>query len=202
MEALYKELKNRDIQIENRNTFFTHVRHVKDETLHWMKIYKPVSIQIGIESGDDRMLAAMGKTFKSDEAWNKIKMLYENGLPVITLFMIGFPGENIESLENTLFFIRRIKPMINGIWISYYQPVRGTRGYQKAVERGFKLRQGKTNTCITYVDPNLSKRVLSVYRRLMFREIISESAGHGFVDRCKDIFFRVSPYWLTSRMIP
>lgn len=202
MEAIYKELKRRDIQIENRNRFFSHIRHINDKTLYWMKAYKPFTIYIGIESGDNRMLANLGKTFEGNEAFDKIKLLHENGLSVTALFMIGFPGENIESLGNTLAFIRRIKPLIAGIWVSYYQPVRGTKGYQKAVERGFKLRQGNLNTCITYVDPNLSKRILLAYRRLMYREVVRESVGNGLVDRCKDMFFRVSPYWLTSRIIP
>ncbi|MBW1855524.1 MAG: radical SAM protein [Deltaproteobacteria bacterium] len=208
MEELYVELKRRNIQIENRNSFFTHVKHINDETLYWMKKYKPLEIQIGIQSGDDRMLKAMGNLFKSEDALRKIELLNNSGLTVRPLFMIGFPGEDTESLKNTLDFIRRLRPLgifyrethtlgHKGLWVGYYQAVRGTKGYQMAIERDPKLQRGKRNIEITYVDPNLSKKILFAYRSLMMKG----DSENNFVSRCKDTFIQRSPHWLTNLML-
>ena len=113
------------------------------------------------------MLKLMGKGFDSDTAYNKLKMLYEEaGVPIGTLFLIGFPGETEESLQNTLMFIRKIRAFA-GNWVSYYQPVRGTVGYDMATLRNRRTVTGGRNMHITYVDPNLSRKILFKYNYRM-----------------------------------
>jgi radical SAM superfamily enzyme YgiQ (UPF0313 family) len=170
MAKVYEELRKRNIPIAQRNEFFTHVNHIRPETLQWMKAFQPAIVSIGIESGDDRMLGLMGKGFDVETAYQKIKMLYEETrLPIGTLFIIGFPGETEESLQNTLNFIHRIRPFA-GSWVSYYQPVRGTKGYEMAMERSKRskrMKLGRRNTGIPYVDPNVTKKLLFKYHYQM-----------------------------------
>ena len=73
MEALYHELKERNIDITHRNEFFAHVNQINEETVKWIKAYKPFKVSVGIESGDDRMLKLMGKGFDSKTAFEKVK---------------------------------------------------------------------------------------------------------------------------------
>jgi radical SAM superfamily enzyme YgiQ (UPF0313 family) len=167
MEALYYELKERSIDIEHRNEFFTHVNQINEETIKWIKAYKPFNVSVGIESGDDRMLKLMGKGFDSKTAFEKVKMLRdETGANVGTLFIIGFPGETTGSLDNTLHFIERMRPFA-GNWVSYYQPVPGTKGYDMALARGNTVKSSRRNMFITYVDPNLTARLLFTYNYMM-----------------------------------
>ncbi len=167
MEGLYNELKRKNINIEGKNEFFTHIKHINPETISWMKAYRPYKISVGVESGDDRILQLMGKGFDSKTAYEKLKMLHEEThLHIGTLFIIGFPGENEDSLRNTLAFIKRISPFAGG-WVSYYQPVPGTKGYEMALSRSPKAKLGRRNTSIRYVDPNLSRKHLFKYNYKM-----------------------------------
>jgi radical SAM superfamily enzyme YgiQ (UPF0313 family) len=167
MLALYDELKKRNFPIEDRAEFFAHVNHINPEMIALVKRYRPFRINVGVESGDDDMLKLMGKGFNSETAFRKLKMLHdETGLMVGTSFIIGFPGETIESLDNTLHFIERIRPFA-GNWVSYYQPVPGTKGYDTALARGNSVKSGRRNMFISYVDPNLTARLLFTYNYMM-----------------------------------
>jgi radical SAM superfamily enzyme YgiQ (UPF0313 family) len=196
MEDLYNELKRRNINIENRNEFFTHINQINIDTLKWIKAYKPFRVNVGIESGDDRMLGLMGKGFDSKTAFEKLKMLYDEiQLSIGTLFIIGFPGETEESLRNTLHFIQRIRPLA-GSWVSYYQPVRGTKGYDMAMSRDKRMKVGRRNTSITYVDPNLTKRILFKYNYMMMDFSQNGSLRRRLIQPLIDIL----PYWLLSKV--
>ena len=109
MEQIYNELENRGLNIKEKCEFFTHVNFVTETTVKWMKKYSPIQVQIGIESGDDEMLRQMAKGFDSEKALNSIKMLYKNRINIFALFLIGFPGESLNSLNNTFRFIKKIK---------------------------------------------------------------------------------------------
>jgi radical SAM superfamily enzyme YgiQ (UPF0313 family) len=196
MDALYQELKRRNIPIENRSEFFTQINHIHEETLKWIRTYNPFQVNVGIESGDDRMLKLMGKGFDSETAWQKLTRLHqETHVPIGTLFLIGFPGETEESLRNTLRFIQRIRPFA-GNWVSYYQPVRGTKGYEMALSRSAKVRAGRRNTYITYVDPNLTKKILFKYHYMM----MDFSEADGFRRRFMYLLIDLLPYWLLARV--
>lgn len=167
METLYTELKRRNIPIEDRAEFFTHVNQINPDIIDWIKRYRPFHINLGIESGDDDMLRLMNKGFDSETAFNKLKVLHdETGLTIGTLFIIGFPGESEESLKKTLLFVRRIRPYA-GSWVSSYQPVRGTKGYEMALSRAGTIKAGRRNNYITYVDPSLTKRLLFKYHYML-----------------------------------
>jgi radical SAM superfamily enzyme YgiQ (UPF0313 family) len=162
MEQVYTALCQRGVSIAGRSTFFTHVRHVTDEVVSMMQLYAPSFVQIGIESGDDGMLQAMGKKFSVEEAFHALVRLYEARVRVVALFLIGYPAETRESLENTLQFVRKVKPYLHSIFVSYYQPVPGTVGYAVAAARRPSC-VAKRNTEITYVDPNISAELLQYY---------------------------------------
>ena len=194
MEALYHELKARAIDIEHRSEFFTHVKHINQGILRWIKIYNPYRISVGVESGDDAMLKLMGKGFDSETAFRNMKLLHdETGLTMGALFIIGFPGETEESLRRTLDFIKRIRPFA-GSWVSYYQPVSGTKGYEMALERSGKITAGRRNTSMTYVDPNLSRRLLFKYHYMM----MDFSEDNGLRKRLMYLLINMLPYGLLT----
>ena len=69
MAKLYEGMKRGNIPFENRTEFFTHINHLQSEILEWIKRFKPYQVNVGVESGDDRMLDAMGKGFDSQTAY-------------------------------------------------------------------------------------------------------------------------------------
>jgi len=66
--------------------------------------------------------------------------------------------------------------------MSYYQPVRGTRGHEMAVESARGLRRTGRNTDITYVPPGLTEDILAGYRKRM-ADVFSRKSLKGFLRR-------------------
>ncbi len=64
MSELLEELRRRGVDIRGKNRFFSHVNHLSPDILRQIAAYAPETIQLGIESGDDRMLKLMGKPFR------------------------------------------------------------------------------------------------------------------------------------------
>lgn len=65
---------------------------------------------LGIESGDNRMLKEMHKTANVDKYRYGLDKLREHGIFSYASFILGFPGETEESVENTLSFIDEARP--------------------------------------------------------------------------------------------
>ncbi len=196
MESIYLELKSRGIPIQNTFKFFAHIKCLNPITISWIDKFKPIRLQIGIESGDDRMLKEMGKTFASDEAKRKLDALAEYKVPVTGLFLVGYPTEDEQSLRNTLQFIRNCRSKMQSIWVSIYQPVFGTVGYELAKSRNPNgIHPGRSNT-VTYVDPNLTEEMIIRYRNYM----LEEYEIPGPLRLLKKLLLAVLPDYLVSRL--
>lgn len=157
----------RGLELRNKTCFFVHVDQLNADKLAAVKEYNPREVQIGIESGDDGMLSAMGKTFTSQDAKEKIQQLHATGIRVAALFMIGFPGETKQSLRNTLRLLNDSRKYLSGWWVSYYQPVPYTRGWELAKERVPNYKKEDWNTEIGYLDPNLTEQDLITARQAL-----------------------------------
>ncbi|MCP5068348.1 MAG: radical SAM protein [bacterium] len=169
MIEIYRELEARGLSIKGRCKFFCHVNYINDTAIEAMKLFDPLEIQIGVESGDDEMIKALGKRFSAEKAYEKVGDLLDAGLHVYPLFLLGYPGETVETMEKTLQFIERLRPRLHkGVWVSYYQPCKGTIGYDQAMERDSGFRVAR-NEDITYVDPNLTPALMREYRSRMMQ---------------------------------
>lgn len=73
------------------------------------------SISMGIESGDDQILKNMSKFISRAKSVNAIEYAKRAGLFTIGNFMIGFPGETPESIENTRQMIIEAAPDIYSV---------------------------------------------------------------------------------------
>lgn len=166
MLDIYKECKKRGISIEGKNWFLSHINHINNKSIKTMQLFKPTLVAIGIESGDDNMLKTMGKPYTIEIAYKKLELL-SRYIPIVGLFMIGFPGETIESLNNTVKYVKRIRRFLSIIWISFYQPVPNTVGYDLAKKNGIILNASLYNQKINYIDKNLTKKDLIKYKYLI-----------------------------------
>jgi radical SAM superfamily enzyme YgiQ (UPF0313 family) len=63
----------------------------------------------GIESGDRDQLRRMRKGCREDEAHRGIDLSTEAGINLLLSFIIGYPGETRESIDNTLDFINTLQ---------------------------------------------------------------------------------------------
>ncbi len=62
----------------------------------------------GIESGDVGQLQRMKKSLKIDDQKRGIEVLDAAGISVLMSFVIGFPGENQETIQNTANFMNNL----------------------------------------------------------------------------------------------
>lgn len=166
MLNIYNDLKRKYLNIDDRNLFFTHVNLINEEIAEVMKKFKPTEVQVGLESGDNSMLKIMGKNFTTSKAFERIKLL-SNYVKVNGLFLIGFPGETTESLQNTFQFVKELKPFLSKKWVSLYQPIKNTNGYFRALKEGTLRKELKNNATVAYIPEGLSEEDLLRYRDLI-----------------------------------
>ena len=81
---------------------------VHEDVLALMKKAGCWEISFGLESGSQEMLEKMVKSAKVKDSENAVKLTAAAGIRTKGLFMLGYPGETIESIEETKQFVRRI----------------------------------------------------------------------------------------------
>ena len=165
MAAIRHGLDRAGVRYQKRLRFFSHVKHRNEDEI---AAFDPDEVQIGLESGDDRMLALMGKKTTREENQEAVLRLNEAVRKrVVGLFLIGFPGENEESLKNTLSFVRLTKHCYKKIWVSYFIPVPNTPGMDMALKQGTIRERPVSNREIAYVDQQLTEDKLVKYHDLI-----------------------------------
>jgi len=69
-----------------------------------------VSIFIGAESGDNRMLELMNKGERTKDNLKAVEAAKDAGIKIAVSNIIGFPGETEESIQRTVDFVRESRP--------------------------------------------------------------------------------------------
>jgi radical SAM PhpK family P-methyltransferase len=77
---------------------------------------------LGIESGAPLILKNMNKAATIDKYVNGLKMLHEYDILTFGSFIVGFPGETTETVEETISFIKETKPEYYRAQMWYCEP--------------------------------------------------------------------------------
>jgi len=93
-------------------------------------------ISIGIESGSQRVLDMMKKKLKLSEIKRQIDMVRSVGLDVNGFFILGYPGETIDEIKQTIDFARKLD--LSRAAFYNFLPLPGTSVYEELLE-GHKL---------------------------------------------------------------
>ncbi|MBU0846736.1 B12-binding domain-containing radical SAM protein [Patescibacteria group bacterium] len=83
---------------------------IDKDMLSVMKESGLVSITFGVESGDDTVLTMINKQTTAEQNRKALLACKEIGVPVRCSIMYGNPGENIESVKNTIKLIEETQP--------------------------------------------------------------------------------------------
>ncbi len=95
-----------------------------------------VSVNFGVESGDDEILVAIRKGVTTDQVVRALEAAKAAGLMTTCNFMLGFPQETPEALERTLRFMERIAPLVDSFsTLGVVVPFPGTPIYEDFHER-------------------------------------------------------------------
>lgn len=97
-------------------------------------------LQFGIESGSNRILELINKGLKVEEVVQVNKELAKYNISVRYNFIIGFPTETRNEIEQTLELIDKLhcdNPHMESPFVNIYTPYPGTPLYKLAREEGF-----------------------------------------------------------------
>lgn len=100
-----------------------------------------LAVAIGVESGDDEMLKLIKKGETKEDIRAAVAACKSAGLPVVTSFIIGLPGDTAESIQATIDFAGELGAEQAKFMIS--TPYPGTELYEMALQQG-KLKEPET----------------------------------------------------------
>jgi radical SAM superfamily enzyme YgiQ (UPF0313 family) len=92
-------------------------------------------IGFGFESGSERMLKLMNKKINLTEAIESVRLCKKAGIKVFGAFILGYPGEDIQSIQETVDFASKLDCDTVAFFIAIPYP--GTALYDDALEKGY-----------------------------------------------------------------
>jgi len=112
-------------------------RMVTEEFLDLAKEAGVWNIFIGVESGSQKMLDRMKKHVTVEEYKRAIRLIQDRGMKVQASFIIGLPGENWDTIQETQRFIDETNPWTLGC--GFATPFPGTEFDKYVTEHNQKL---------------------------------------------------------------
>ena len=106
--SICREIINRRLFIRFR--CMSRVNTLCRERLEWLKKAGCIRIDFGVESGSERMLKAMGKRADVKQIREAFRMTRDAGIGTGCFLIVGFPGEDDESIALTKQLVRDIRP--------------------------------------------------------------------------------------------
>lgn len=104
------ELKKRNIRLKFAFPNGLRVDQVDREILACLKQMGVYSVAFGVESGNQLILNNVKKGTNLEQIKIAYKLAKEIGLETWAFFMIGLPGENTQTIKNTINFAKKLNP--------------------------------------------------------------------------------------------
>ena len=123
---------------------FARVDNIDDDILNDFKRMGIFHLSFGVESGSQRILDLMNKGTKVEDIRRSIQLAKAYGMKCRVYLIAGYPGETIESLDETISMIREVEP--DDVSVYPLIPYPGT-----------PLFENRKKYRITFIDKNFSK---------------------------------------------
>jgi len=94
-----------------------------------------IEIQIGVESGDDKILDACNKDINSQKIFNAFQLFKKTKINSWATFIIGNEGETKESIEKTIAFSKKIDPVYSTFL--FLSPLPGSKCFKHFKDKGY-----------------------------------------------------------------
>ena len=145
-----------------------HVNLINSDNLKAMKEAGCDLIKIGIESGNNEMLKKIRKNITIEEAYSACELIQKNKMHVMAFFMVGFPEETEETLQDT---VKAIKKTPGYVEYSIFTPYRGTDAFDITNKFGL-IPYNFDPSLYNHTSPDNNFSINIKHER--FREIASE----------------------------
>jgi len=164
------------------------------ELLKKMRDAGCISVNFGIESGSQKMLDIMRKGITVEQASKAIRIVRKVGMNLWTSFMMGFPEETRETLEETIRFC--IDNDIHLVTIFFVTPYPGTALYEQVKRMGLIKNEEEYISKLgdaTELTINLTK--WSDDELIRLREYVIHKVGNAYFKKHKLEYFS----WLVKK---
>jgi radical SAM superfamily enzyme YgiQ (UPF0313 family) len=139
----------RKIRDENINLKFScqlRVDTVREDVLREMKKAGFIQVELGIESGSDKVLKILKKNTTREKIERGIELVKKVGLRAMGTFIIGSPGETMEDIKETENLARKLD--LNFMDFFIMTPFPGTQMHEMAIKNNWiKVFNYKNWTC-------------------------------------------------------
>ena len=118
--AFCKELMDRKLNV--RFIIETHLRILDSELIKILKEAGLKGVKVGVESGDEEVLKDANRfTIKQDDQLTKIRELEKNKILISSMFILGFPTDNEESMMKTINYAKKLNTTFSqfSVWTPY-----------------------------------------------------------------------------------
>jgi anaerobic magnesium-protoporphyrin IX monomethyl ester cyclase len=107
-----------------------HLKTLKDAGFHWLKL--------GIETGNNRIRANVGKdSYNIDAVRNAVNKAHSAGIDFCANFMFGLPGDDYDSMQDTLNLALELMPAFPSFFCAMAIP--GSDLYTEALKKNLPL---------------------------------------------------------------
>jgi anaerobic magnesium-protoporphyrin IX monomethyl ester cyclase len=131
-------------------------------------------IHFGVESGSQEILNAMKKGVTVEQNMRAIQWAKEAGILVAISVIIGYPGENEKTVQETVEFIRKSEP--DYVYVCVPTPYPGTELYDIIKSLGWKMStdwNGYDEQTPLFENPNLPPERIRAIRREFYNRYLS-----------------------------
>jgi len=87
------------------------VNYVNEEMLYWMRKAGCIQISYGVESGSEKIRDILNKNIKTDDIKKAFALTTKYGILARAYFIYGSPGENWDTIQETIDLTNEIKPL-------------------------------------------------------------------------------------------
>jgi radical SAM superfamily enzyme YgiQ (UPF0313 family) len=178
------KLKERRIKIPW--TCLTKVTDISEDTFKTMRESGCWQVLFGLESGDERMLKLLKKGNTLEQNRMAVYLAKKAGLSVRADFIVGTPGETLESLKHTLEFAIKLK--VDYAHFNKFVPLPGTELYKILAHQGYELD----------FEKNLS--ILDHSSIFHVPELMSKEDFKQFLDYANRAFY-IRPSYILKRLL-
>ena len=134
---LYQGMKDRDLLDRVRWRGLTRapvIDRFSDVAMERMRESGAWKIALGVESGSDAVLESILKKVSTDEVRRAVSRLTKYGIQTKGFFIMGFPDETEEQIQQTKDFIRELKDRgMSEAAVFQFKPYPGTAEYRNLV---------------------------------------------------------------------
>jgi anaerobic magnesium-protoporphyrin IX monomethyl ester cyclase len=165
---LCEEIIKRKIQIDF--LIETHLNNLDDELIKILKNAGLKMVYVGIESSDNEVLKGINRfTIAQDKQYEVIKKLKDNGIITKSMFMLGNPDDNNESLEKTIKYANYLPNEL--VQFSVFTPYPGTPIYYDFENKILEKKFEKFNQYnLVYEHSNLSDKSLRDFKSKSYKK--------------------------------